>query len=309
MSIMLHDAQSKNVQMIKRDVTRALIKQKEDPNFSLGAGGIGALESELRSVALKHGAGSAEYTAVLAQHGIVKSDQSVEVLVQKTIADRVVERLSERLKTMSLEERAQARGLLRLQQQGRLDEYFASLFSGKGNAELDSELEVNNGGYEIYYLVDNQSVNGAGHAAMIMGSEEEGWHYFAFGKGATGENGATTWQDWVTTNGNMDARYFPTLNEAKIELNRYSHSIKWNVDVSHARDAFKTATGFMSSMGRISHGNVKEIYFPVGHNCDDIAVAIIESAGVELDDKLRSNMSYLNFVESGYEPTSWKTLQ
>ena len=158
MGIMLHDAQSKNEQMIKRDVYLANLKVKDDPSYSVGAGGIGALESELRSVALKHGAGSAEYTAVLAQHGIVKTDQSVEVLVQKTIADRVVERLGERLKTMSLEERAHARGLLRLQQQGRLDEYFASLFSGKGNASIDKSMIL-----EISAMLGIDAVTGLSH--------------------------------------------------------------------------------------------------------------------------------------------------
>ena len=225
------------------------------------------------------------------------SENEVEEHIRKTISDRVKERLNERLSGMSIENRAAARGLLRLQQQGRLDEYLEGLFSGNTNEELESELESQNAEYSVYYLIDRDVLNGIGHAAMLMGSESEGWHYFSFGKGTTGENGETTWQDWVTPNGNMEVDFFTTLNEAKEQNQRYEDFLMWNVAGKHSvRSAFAQATA-----------HLKSNYNVFGGNCDDIAINIIKSAGIELDDNWFPRNTYSNNKNDIDEFGTWNS--
>ncbi|MCB9807663.1 hypothetical protein H6770_00205 [Candidatus Peribacteria bacterium] len=85
---MLHDAQSKNEQMIKRDVYLANLKVQESDGPGFGGGGlrVGEFERGLRDLARRFGAGSPEYQLFLAEHKIpylgdtpvVLSDMSVE---------------------------------------------------------------------------------------------------------------------------------------------------------------------------------------------------------------------------------------
>ena len=76
---------------------------------------------------------------------LVGSEQSVEEHIQQTIADRVAARLSERLASMSIEERAEARGLLRLHQEGMLNNYFKSIFANGISDEAIKKVESDSG--------------------------------------------------------------------------------------------------------------------------------------------------------------------
>jgi hypothetical protein len=218
--------------------------------------------------------------------GIVAEAEAKETM-QKAIRERVTARLNERLQSMTMEERANARGLLRLQEDGKLDEYFASLFSEE-NGTLNVEPDEN-AQYSIYYLLDSEAVGGAGHAAMIMGSETEGWYYFSFGSSDT----------TLTANGNLDVDFFPTLIDAQKNLDRYGYFLRWDVkDSSSIRSAFKEAT---------SHMNDK--YNVFWRNCDDIASDIIRAAGVKLDDRWVPNYTYLQEEESDVKTGSWKEIR
>ena len=95
----------------------------------------------------------------------------------------------------------------------------------------------------------------------------------------------------------LEVDFFETLNEAKQMTQRYTHSVRWDSDKNSIRSAFRVASSHLESN-----------YNFFTENCDDIAVDIIRSVGIELDDALRPNMSYLNFYEAGYETNSWKSL-
>jgi len=193
-----------------------------------------------------------------------------ERIVENAIKERVKERLNERLQSMTIEERANTRGLLRLQEDGRLDEYLVALLSGSNVAEAN-ETDVASNQYSIYYLIDTEAVLGAGHAAMIMGSENEGWYFFSFGVGTSDQGRISR---FLTSNGNMEFDYFPTLTEAMESTNRYDRYLRWNVpQVSSIRSAFRQASSHLSTNFNL----FKE-------NCDDIASNIIRSAGIELND-------------------------
>jgi len=220
----------------------------------------------------------------------IEADTAAREAIENTIQERVAARLNERLQSMTMEERANARGLLRLQEDGKLEEYLASLFSGKTSEAADAAMESSEG-YSVYYLIDTEAVLGAGHAAMIMGSESEGWYYFSFGFGATEGVGKL-----LTTNGNMDVDFFPTLKEAQITLDRYDSFLRWNVsDASSIRSAFKEASSHLISN-----------YDVFTQNCDDIASKIIRASGVQLQDEWEPTDTLNNHWGEADEIGNWK---
>jgi len=222
--------------------------------------------------------------------GVQKAEVDAREVVQNTIKERVTARLNERLQSMTVEERANARGLLRLKEDGKLDEYFASLFSGNTTEAVSAELD--GGGYSVYYLLDTDVLVGAGHAAMIMGSDSEGWYYFSFGYGATDGRGK-----FLTASDNMDADFFATLAEARSsqQLQRYNHYLRWNVnDTSSIRSAFMEASDHLISS-----------YEPFIQNCDDIASQIIRASGVQLDDAWRPTETFNNNWQNADEVGNW----
>lgn len=222
---------------------------------------------------------------------VVLSEQEIEEHIQQTIADRVAARLTERLSTMTIEERANARGLLRLHQQGRLEEYLSGLLSGNTNEELEAELETQGEEYSVYYLIDNDVLDGAGHAALLIGSEHEGWSYFSFGFGDSSQGIGR----FVTSNGNMEIDYFTSLTEAKNHTDRYDEFLRWDInDVTSIRAAFKEASS-----------NIKKNYWGIGRNCDDIASDIIRAAGIQLDDNWFPSNTYSNNDEEADEIGTW----
>ena len=227
----------------------------------------------------------------IAGRGITFMEETVstEEIVRSAIEQHVTDRLNERLQSMTVEERAQARGLLRLKEDGRLDEYFASLFSGESNETVEAELS-SAGKYSVYYLIDSDAVGGEGHAAMIMGSENEGWYYFSFGYGSTQGRGKV-----FTNNGNMEAGYYISLEEAHVALDRYSHFMRWDLeDVTSIRAAFMKASTYLDSD-----------YSPLSQNCDDVASEIIRASGIDLIDYLSPRNTYDAGKEDADEFGSW----
>ncbi|MDD2778343.1 MAG: hypothetical protein PHI16_05610, partial [Methanocellales archaeon] len=214
-----------------------------------------------------------------------ETDTATQETVRNTIQERVAARLNERLESMTMEERATARGLLRLQADGKLDEYFASLFSGQASQAVDAELN-GAGGYSVYYLLDTDVLVGAGHAAMIMGSDSEGWYYFSFGYGS----------NVLTANGNMDAEYFITLKEAQKTLDRYGSYLRWNVQNSSSiRSAFREASSHLTDNYSLS-----------SHNCDDVAVKIIRASGVQLQDEWKPTNTFNYYWGEADEIGNWE---
>ena len=220
---------------------------------------------------------------------IIETNAQVEV--QNAIQERVTARLNERLDSMTVEERAEARGLLRLKEDGKLDEYFAALFNGENSEAVEAELG-DGSGYRIYYLLDTDVLGGIGHAAMIMGSDSEGWYYFSFGMGTVDQGN----DRFFTSDGNMDVEFYSTLEEARSskKLNRYEYFLSWGVsDVSSIRSAFKEASKHLSTEYRVFE------------NCDDIASYIIRAAGVQLDDSWIPAITLQNNIYDADDCGEW----
>jgi|GEM_PF-1800587 len=222
---------------------------------------------------------------------LVLSDRDIDEGVYQSIKDRVTERLNERLASMTTAERADARGLLRLQEQGKLDEYLRGVFSGNVSNEIAVSMESSEGGYNAFYLIDGdlKIVDNVGHAGVLMGSESEGWYYFSFGIGTTKGNA-------FTNDGNLAVEFFTTLREAQNDLDRYSHYIHWNVNNS---------TDIRSAIFEASK-HLNDKYNLLTNNCDDIAADIIRAAGIDLEDSWIPNVTYLNEYYSGGDTNSWK---
>lgn len=125
-------------------------------------------------------------------------------------------------------------------------------------------------GPSVIYLYDGDVLWGQGHAAVLLGSDAEGWYYFSFGVGLTQGN-------LRTTHGNMDTAFFATLSDARssLTLARYDRYLQWNVENDAAiRAAFGKATEYQRDTN----------YWFLGRNCDDVAVEIIRAAGISVDE-------------------------
>ncbi|PIR48158.1 hypothetical protein COU80_06045, partial [Candidatus Peregrinibacteria bacterium CG10_big_fil_rev_8_21_14_0_10_55_24] len=262
-------------------VDRALTATNND------AVGTGVIVSSELTVMAQQAVRDVEVEGILQQEA---TEAATKEALQNTIQERVAARLNERLQAMTPEERANARGLLRLQEDGKLDEYFASLFSGTTSEAIDAELS-GAGEYSVYYLLDTDVLAGAGHAAVIMGSDNEGWYFFSFGSGNSDQGISLIF----TSNGNMDAGFFLTLKEAKEALDRYDCYLRWNVtDASSIRSAFREASSHLI-----------EDYDLFIQNCDDIASTIIRAAGVQLNDAWRPTYTFNENGQDADEIGNW----
>ena len=140
-------------------------------------------------------------------------------------------------------------------------------------------------GLDVVYLLDPNAVAGAGHAALLVGNDTNGWQYFSFGPGKCcmnpyGGNNAD----------NLDAKSFKSLSAAQSNptLNRYKNYIQWNTD--HTAD--KAAI------------NAVKPYFDKGYNlfsrnCDDVAVVGIKGAGVSIKDDWKPVNTYKDNKDKG----------
>jgi len=99
---------------------------KREAFLANGGGAVGSSQ-----FLVGEGFGEDEVASVNPDGTLVGSEQQVEEHIQSTIADRVAARLNERLASMSLEERAEARGLLRLQKDGKLEEYLKKILANR----------------------------------------------------------------------------------------------------------------------------------------------------------------------------------
>ena len=264
----------------------ARMQQLEQQNDLPKYGSNGVVDTRVATA----GISDIPVTGVVEQES--KTPEEAREALRDSIKEHVKTRLNERLQSMTMEERANARGLLRLQAEGKLDEYFASLFSDSTSDVTNAELS-GEGGYSVFYLIDAdvKIVYQVGHAAMLMGSETEGWYYFSFGVGDAEGRGK-----FLTASGNMDVDFFPTLREAQIALGRYGYYLRWDVkDASSIRSAFKEANSHLVSN-----------YSVFTQNCDDIASEIIQAAGITLDDKWIPNLTYLYERDSADDTNSWK---
>ena len=86
------------------------------------------------------GTGGAENTDDSEGGTVVLSETAIEEGVYQSIQDRVAARLEERLASMTIQERAEARGLIRLKEEGKLDEY---LSNNQTATDIISDLETN----------------------------------------------------------------------------------------------------------------------------------------------------------------------
>lgn len=128
--------------------------------------------------------------------------------------------------------------------------------------------------YSVFYLLDENSMRGLGHAAVLMGSDREGWYYFSYG--ANSRDTPLSWgRELSSTADNLDAFYFETLAEAKAETKRlgtgYSDFLRWEVEREDVRAAFKMASSLRGTR-----------YKPVSWNCDDAARAVLSAAGIDM---------------------------
>jgi hypothetical protein len=180
--------QVKNVTMRKREAL--LADRKEESGGVLVGGGGGEVEG-----------GS-----------VVLSEQEVEEHIQNTIADRVTARLNERLSNMTIQERAEARGLIRLQQQGRLNEYLEEILMNKENGtteESTNETNINAENVTFSFLVSRplQETDKASHNFIVVNARYRGdpnATVYSYGQNDNGRLGRV---DHLTTNPGSDTTH------------------------------------------------------------------------------------------------------
>ncbi len=144
---------------------------------------------------------------------LVGSEQVAEEYIQSTIADRVAERLNTRLASMSIEERAEARGLLRLHQQGRLDEYLQNALENRENnvtsAETEDESGVDSENVTFAFLVSRplQHIDGASHNFIVVNAKYRGDPNATVYSYGQNDNGLLGSVDHQTTNSGSATTY------------------------------------------------------------------------------------------------------
>jgi RHS repeat-associated protein len=132
-------------------------------------------------------------------------------------------------------------------------------------------------GRDVVYIVDPSAVRGNGHAAILIGNDQDGWHYFSFGLGQCQCNPFGGNRD------NLDYLGFNSFDDARKDarLARYKNYARWKTDSAADKKAIDKMKEYFNKG-----------YNLFGQNCDDAAAAGIRAAGVDFDDKWRPNKSY-----------------
>ena len=133
-------------------------------------------------------------------------------------------------------------------------------------------------GQDVIYILDPSAVGGAGHAAILIGNDKGGWHYFSFGPGKCMMN-----PYGGNREDNLDYKGFNSLEDARKDsgLSRYKEYEKWSTDGSADKKAIDAVKQYF-----------QKGYSICGQNCDDVAAKGIKAAGVNFDDKWKPVNSY-----------------
>jgi RHS repeat-associated protein len=132
-------------------------------------------------------------------------------------------------------------------------------------------------GRDVVYLLDPAVLRGADHAAILIGNDQDGWHYFSFGMGQCWFIPGPAWRD------NLEYIGFNSFAAARqdIRLARYQSYARWHTDSSADKNAIAEMRKWFNRG-----------YVVCGRNCDDAAAAGIRAAGVDFHDKWRPKKSY-----------------
>ena len=120
-------------------------------------------------------------------------------------------------------------------------------------------------GLDIVYLLDSSAVGGAGHAAVAVGNDQEGWTYASFGPG----------ENLFASDDNLDKQQYGSLAELLQVNNRYDQNKHYETDNNQDNSALNAIDNFENSSYNICT-----------NNCDDVVVAAFNAAGFTIDDSL-----------------------
>jgi len=133
-------------------------------------------------------------------------------------------------------------------------------------------------GRDVVYLLDPSAVGGAGHAAVLIGNDQDGWSYFSFGPGKCmlnpfGGNNAD----------NLDTKGLNNFSAARQDasLARYKRYARWNTDKAADRKALEAMKQYFDKSYNICT-----------RNCDDVAADAIKAAGESFNDKWKPVTAY-----------------
>ena len=131
-------------------------------------------------------------------------------------------------------------------------------------------------GHDVVYLLD-PSVSFHGHAAILIGNDQNGWHYFSFGMGECWFN------PWAASRDNLEYIGFKSFDSARRDarLARYENYARWHTDRAADQKAINKMREYFNKG-----------YFVCGNNCDDAAANAIRAAGVDFDDRFLPTTSF-----------------
>jgi RHS repeat-associated protein len=122
---------------------------------------------------------------------------------------------------------------------------------------------VDPSGLDVAYLIDWDVLGGAGHGAAAVGNDDTGWTYYSFGPGS----------DFTDASDNLDIKQYDSFQALLKENSRYNGNIRYPT----SREADCAAHAEATS-------RIGQKYNLFSKNCDDIAVAILQAAGIKVPD-------------------------
>lgn len=123
---------------------------------------------------------------------------------------------------------------------------------------------------EAYFLLDKNALMGLGHAALLVGSDEQGWHYFSFSPGHA----------FRDRRDNLEHATFPTFAAASADprLKRYDDYLLWSADIGWVGELVADIEGAWASSR----------YDALRRNCFHMVAFALGAAGMSVDDDHRT---------------------
>ncbi|MEI7850958.1 MAG: RHS repeat-associated core domain-containing protein [Kiritimatiellales bacterium] len=129
-------------------------------------------------------------------------------------------------------------------------------------------------GHEVVYLHDDEGAGYFGHTAIAVGGDDVGWTYLSY-----------EMRDDGTASDNLIPIGYGSLSELLSENSRYEGYICYPTDPTEDAAALTAAIGFWGTD-----------YDFLSHNCDDMATAAMDAAGIDVDHGITPDGTWANQV-------------
>ena len=148
------------------------------------------------------------------------------------------------------------------------------------------------GDYDAYYLVDEDSVAGVGHVAILLVNESGGVTYASFSPGDVFS---------FNVGDNIDVRHFKNLADARSELSKIRLQIGKKNEYDRYLKYSLTKAQYNAGISEIfTQMQERPTYWLKGYNCDNFNQRILSAAGINLRGNFTPNWTLVNNSQKNY---------